>query len=152
MKLVGERTEPREFALKLIAFAAVLLAAGPLASQATSSPAMTQPSPTPMPSARDCQLFKQLHPPTKAAFDKLHLSARQRAYVLKYVKQIPAANRTYARWMLDRDVDEFLVIFDASPVRPDDAIGSHAAWTALNTNEALDPIECHTIIMPVAAM
>jgi len=69
---------------------------------------------------------------------------------MKYVKQIPAADRRYARWMRDADADDGLLIFDAFPVRPEDALGSYASWTAMNTNVGIDPIECWMFAMPVA--
>jgi hypothetical protein len=69
---------------------------------------------------------------------------------MKYVKKIPVNERRYAMWAFDTDVDEGLLIYDAFPVRPDDAIGSHAAWMAMNTNVAFDPIECRPIITPNA--
>ena len=119
---------------------------------AIASPSPTQGSvtPTPMPSAKGCVYFKRLYPPTKQAFDRHHLTGKQQSYIMKYVQKIPKAERSYAKWMFDEEVDNQLLIFDAFPVRPEDAIGSHAAWTAENTNLVLDPIECQMIITPVA--
>lgn len=127
-----------------------LLCVGVSLSLMAASPSSHTPVPTPMPSARGCNYFKHLYPPTAESFDKHHLSAVQRRYIVKYVNKIPAAERRYAKWTFDADLDEGLIIYDAFPVRPDDAIGSHAAWTAMNTNGAFDPIECHEIITPVA--
>jgi hypothetical protein len=117
--------------------------------EATSSAPHT-PVPTPMPSAHDCYYFKRLYPATAESFDRHHLSAAQRRFITKYVKKIPAPERDFAKWTFDADVDEGLLIYDAFPVRPEDAIGSHAVWMAMNTNVAFDPIECRPIITPNA--
>ena len=103
-----------------------------------------------MPSAKDCYYFKRMFTASPESFDKHHLSAAQRQFIMKYVNEIPVNERHYARWAFDSDVDEGLLIYDAFPVRPDDAIGSHAAWMAMNTNVAFDPIECRPIITPNA--
>jgi hypothetical protein len=115
-----------------------------------ASPLSHVPVPTPMPSARDCAYFKHLYPATVQSFDRHHLSMAQRKFIMKYVNKIPPAERRFAMWAFDEDIDEGLLIYDAFPVRPDDAVGSHAAWMAMNTNVAFDPIECRPIITPVA--
>jgi hypothetical protein len=127
-----------------------LTCAGLALSLTATKPAPHTPAPTPMPSARDCYYFKRLYPVNVESFEKHHLSAAQRRYIMKYAKKIPAAERRFAKWTFDADVDEGLLIYDAFPVRPDDAVGSHAAWTAMNTNVAFDPIECRPIITPNA--
>ncbi|MDQ6768063.1 MAG: hypothetical protein M3Z41_09680 [Candidatus Eremiobacteraeota bacterium] len=104
-----------------------------------------------MPSAKHCSYFKDLFSVTKESFDKHHLTAAQRSFIMRSVRQIPAAERRYAKWILDSDVADGLLIFDAFPVRPDDAIGSHAAWLAVNTNVGLDPIECRMFATPIAS-
>jgi hypothetical protein len=103
-----------------------------------------------MPSARDCYYFKRLYPVTAQSFDRHHLGAAQRRFIMKYVMKIPTIERRFAKWTFDADVDEGLLIYDAFPVRPDDAVGSHAAWMAMNTNVAFDPIECRPILTPNA--
>ena len=137
----------------LLHFTRVCIVLGCIAfglSLMAASPAPRTPLPTPMPSAKDCEYFKRLYPVTNESFDKHHLSAAQRRFIMKYVKKIRAAERPYAKWTFDADSDEGLLIYNVFPVQPDDAIGSHAAWVAMNTNVAFDPIECNPIIMPNA--
>jgi|GEM_PF-3246631 len=119
-------------------------------SLAAASGASHTPLPTPMPSARDCYYFQRLYPVTAESFVRHHLRAAQRRFIMKYVMKIPTAERRFAKWTFDADVDEGLLIYDAFPVRPDDAVGSHAAWMAMNTNVAFDPVECRPIITPNA--
>jgi len=78
-----------------------------------------------MPSARDCYYSQRLYPVT-------------------------AESLALCQVTNDADVDEGMLIYDAFPVRPDDAVGSHAAWRAMNTNVAFDPVECRSIITPNA--
>jgi len=130
-------------------------ATGSSTPQSTTPPPPSHSSPMPLPSAKGCDLFKQLSAPTTASFEKHKLTAAQRSYVLKYVKTITPSERRYAKWMVDPDADnphandaEF--VFDAAPVYPDDPIGSHASWVAVNTNVGLDPIECRMFATPIA--
>jgi hypothetical protein len=138
---------PAAFALAFFALLAIItsgLFAGVQAAQAKNA------RPTPMPSAKACGYFKDLHPASTRTFDSFKLSAKQRRFILAQVKTIPAGDRRYARWMFDQDVDSGIDVFDAFPVYPDDNIGSHAAWVATNTNVGLDPIECRMFITPTA--
>lgn len=117
MTLYTKQLRHKCIALASIAFALLLEATGP---------APHTPAPTPMPSAHDCYYFKRLYPATVESFDRHHLSAAQRRFIVKYVKKIPAAERRFAKWTFDADVDEGLLIYDAFPVRPDDAVGSRS--------------------------
>jgi hypothetical protein len=140
----------RSYTEQLASVCVALASAAIALSLTATSPASHTPVPTPMPSAHDCYYFKRLYPVNAASFDKHHLTPARRRFIMKYVMEIPATERRFARWTFDADVDEGLLIYDAFPVRPDDAIGSHAAWMAMNTNVAFDPIECHPIITPNA--
>lgn len=103
-----------------------------------------------MPSAKDCRLFADLYPPTQAAFDSHHLTAKQRSVILSSLKKVPKSQQRYVKWEPGADPGDDPIVYDAVPIVPDDAIGSHASWLALNTNVALDPVECREFATPVA--
>jgi len=123
----------RTHAEQLTGVCMALVCAGFALSLAAGSAASHTPLPTPMPSARDCYYFKRLYAVTAESFDRHHLSASQRRFIMKYVMKIPTIERRFAKWTFDADVDEGLLIYDALP-----------------TNVAFDPVECRPIITPSA--
>jgi len=134
----------------LVALSVAVATLGATTPPASAPPSAPLSSPTPMPSAKDCGLFKQLYPATAQSFADYHLTAAQRTYIMKYVGTIPKARQPALRWMFDDQADEHVLVFETFPVIPDEPTGSHSSWLALNTNVGLDPIECRTFITPVA--
>jgi hypothetical protein len=103
-----------------------------------------------MPSAKGCRLFAELYPPTEQAFTSHHLTSKQRSDILSAAKKVAKSQRQYVKWTFDAEADNGVIIFNAVPIVPDDPIGSHASWLALNTNVGLDPVECRMFVTPVA--
>lgn len=111
-------------------------------------------SPSPLPSATNCTLFQQLYPPIQRAFDAQHLTAAQRAEVLKWITKIPSSDSRYAKWMRAgyKEDPNLILVFDAKPVvisfypvyaiSQDHVHGVHVPWQALNSNIVLDPTTC----------
>lgn len=104
-------------------------------------------SPTPLPSATPCAFVEQMFPPTNEAFEEHHLSAAQRAEVLKWVAKIPASDKAFAKWMQPwAPSNGALVILDAKPISVEN--GQYSPWTAINTNMFVNPRTCDIGALP----
>jgi hypothetical protein len=117
----------------------------PLASALALRVSLAQaPSPTPVP----CTFLSQMYPPTKAAFDRSHLSAPERAEVLKWTAKIPKSQSKYARWMrYGSGPDRTLLIFSATPAGTTRR-GWYKPWVAVNKNVIINARTCEVTAYP----
>ncbi len=101
-------------------------------------PIIISPNPT-------CWIYQKMFPATADSYKREHVKLAEQHVIEKWANRVPAPERSLVRWIRDPS-DSSIYVFVASP----QTTRILTEWQALNTNVAVDIVNCELHAMPGA--
>jgi hypothetical protein len=92
-----------------------------------------------------CWIYQKMFPATADSYRRQHVKPAEQHLIEKWAGRVPAPERSLVRWIRDPR-DSSIYVFVASP----QTTKLLTEWQALNTNIAVDTVNCELHAMPGA--
>jgi hypothetical protein len=129
----------------IVFFAFLIVCVGGGCAHESAKPIVTATPSAPNVASTPCPFFADMYTVSAASFVAHRATSTERNEILRSDAKVSTQNRKYVRWMRRW---HGLIVFVANPNYVRNPSGPTWAWMALNTNIAVDPVQCQLYAVP----